>query len=158
MKYAIWPGEEFYDKIYKATRSDPEKAVVALLWRTGMHSSTLVSEQYRITWDGTVEWVRPKTNKWLRAKTPVSEAGTILSCICAGSLPATQGILRRWVRAIGDRAGYAEEKVSPLTFRHSRAVWLMDEGILPHRVAQLIGCSYRVLEKHYAQLEAERLV
>ncbi|GAH10001.1 unnamed protein product, partial [marine sediment metagenome] len=63
-----------------------------------------------------------------------------------------------WLRRIGDRAGYTEQAVSPLTFRHSRAVWLLDNGMRVHRVAALLGCSYGVLEKHYAQLEAERLV
>ncbi len=157
MKYAIWPGEEFYDKMLKACRSDQETAVIMLLWRTGMHSSTLVNREFRVLL-GWVLWTRPKTNKQLRAKLECNEIKPILRCMRAGSLPHTQRALRWWVRSIGDRAGYAEQAVSPLTFRHSRAVWLLDEGIKPHRVAHLLGCSYVTLEKHYAQLEAERLV
>ncbi|GAG70373.1 unnamed protein product, partial [marine sediment metagenome] len=72
--------------------------------------------------------------------------------------PTNGSTLRRWVRTIGDRAGYAEQAVSPLTFRHSRAVWLLDNNMPVHRVAAVLGCSYTTLEKHYAQLEAERLV
>ena len=157
MKYAICPGEEFYAKMLQQCRSDAERAVVMLLWRTGMHSSTLVSKDFRVLL-GWVLWTRPKTNKQLRAKLESNEIKPILRCIAAGSLPATQGILRRWLARIGKRAGYAEQRVSPLTFRHSRAVWLLDQGVLPHRVSHLLGCSYTTLEKHYAQLEASRLV
>ncbi|GAJ23634.1 unnamed protein product, partial [marine sediment metagenome] len=57
---------------------------------------------------------------------------------------------------ISIRAGYAP--LCPLTLRHSRAVWLLDSGLQVHRVASLLGCSYEVLEKHYAQIEAARLV
>ena len=46
MKYAICPGEEFYANMLKSCRGEPETATVMLLWRTGMHSSTLVSGAY----------------------------------------------------------------------------------------------------------------
>ena len=156
MKYAP-PGdqEEFYDNLRKACRTEAEEATLMLLWRTGMHASTLCSRDWVIVQDY-CSWTRPKTGKYLRATLKWSEIKLILRCDNAGLLPASTSTLRRWVRRIGDRAGYAA--VSPLTFRHSRAVWLLDEGIKPHRVACLLGCSYEVLEKHYAQLEAERLV
>ena len=157
MKYAICPGEEFYAKMLQQCRSDAERAVVMLLWRTGMHSSTLCSGEWAQT--GTIiHWQRTKNSKWLRATVSISEASVIEQCVIAGSLPVNQNILRRWLARIGARAGYAEQRVSPLTFRHSRAVWLMDQGMPGHRVAAMLGCSFAVLEKHYAQLEASRLV
>ena len=124
-----------------------------------MHSSTLCEQAFDVTaHTGYTTWIRPKTGKHLRAKMPVSEARLVNRCIATGSLPNSTSTLRRWVRTIGDRAGYAEQAVSPLTFRHSRAVWLLDEGMPVHRVASILGCSYSTLENHYAQLEAERLV
>jgi len=157
MKYAIWPGEEFYDKMLKECRNEAELATTMLLWRTGMHSSTLVERDFEITINN-VYWQRTKTGRSLRATITAPEYRVIRKCLDAGSLPNTQRALRWWVRRIGDRAGYAEQAVSPLTFRHSRAVWLLDSGMPVHRVSALIGCSYSTLEKHYAQLEAERLV
>ena len=156
VKYAP-PGdqEDFYDTMLRNVRTEAEGACITLLWRTGMHASTLCSGDYLIHGEF-VCWFRPKTGASLRAKLSKSEIGTIERCDAAGLLPASTSTLRRWVRSIGDRAGYAA--VSPLTFRHSRAIHLLDSGIPIHRVALLIGCSYAVLEKHYAQLEAERLV
>ena len=167
MKYAIWPGEEFYERMLQSSRSDEERSVVMLLWRTGMHSSTLVEQSFKLKgkqgYGHYCLWRRPKNKVWLRAKVPGLETRLIRRCIAAGSLPASQGILRRWLRRIGDRAGYAEQAVSPLTFRHSRAVYLLDgdekAGRKPmpmFRVAKRMGCSVSVLEGHYAVIEDER--
>ncbi|GAH05702.1 unnamed protein product, partial [marine sediment metagenome] len=64
--------------------------------------------------------------------------------------------LGRWVQRVGIRAGYAG--ICPLTLRHSRAVYLLDAGMPVNRVSSLLGCSWQVLEKHYAQIEAARLI
>ena len=156
MKYAP-PGDQeiFYDTMLRNVRTEAEGACITLLWRTGMHASTLCRGVYAFR-EQYCEWQRTKTSKPLRARLLLPEIRLIVRCRDAGLLPASTSTLRRWVRRIGDRAGYAA--VSPLTFRHSRAVWLLDSGVLPHRVSHLLGCSYEVLEKHYAQLEAERLV
>lgn len=164
MKYAIWPGEEFYAKMLKSARLDSERAVVMLLWRTGMHSSTLTEQAfYFCPQDGTIEWKRPKTGKQLRAKITKPESRLLHRVMLARLLPTNGSTLRRWVRRIGDRAGYAEQAVSPLTFRHSRAVYLLDgdevAGRKPmpfFRVAQRMGCSVQTLEGHYAVVEDDR--
>ena len=148
--------EEFYHALQNGCRTESETAVIMLLWRTGMHASTLVREWYSIDREGTVHWSRVKTGKWLRATMPKDEAGVIIRCLMAGLLPNTTRTLGRWVRRIGDRAGYSG--ICPLTLRHSRAIWLLDAGLPQNRVASLIGCSWAVLEKHYAQIEAARLI
>ena len=148
--------EVFYANLQAFCRTEAERAVVVLLWRTGMHPSTLIREWFSIGKDGTVHWPRTKTGKWLTAHTTVVEARVIIRCLTAGSLPNTQGILRRWLRRIGDRAGYPE--VTPLTLRHSRAIYLLDAGRPINRVAALLGCSWAVLERHYAVIENAREV
>ncbi|GAG81909.1 unnamed protein product, partial [marine sediment metagenome] len=152
--------EEFYELLLLQARTDGERASIMLLWRTGMHSSTLVEREF--FWCGTegkqeaICWDRPKTEAPMRAAIPRAEAKLIKRVLAAGSLPATQGILRRRLAAVAKRAGYSG--VTPLTLRHSRAVYLLDSGITVNRVASLLGCSWQVLEKHYAQIEAARLV
>ena len=124
-----------------------------------MHASTLVDDWgWSITNPGgTIKWERTKNGKRLEARVSDAEARIIQRCIIARSLPTTVRTLQRWVRRIGERAGYPG--ISPLTLRHSRAIYLMDEldGKV-HRVAALMGCSYEVLERHYAQIEAARLI
>ena len=156
------PGdqEEFYEALLKHSRTAPERAVIMLLWRTGMHASTLCSGAYRLHGQAStgfiVDWRRPKTFKHLTANMRRSEARAVKHCLNAGTLPTTVRTLERWVQRVGERAGYTG--ICPLTLRHSRAIYLLDSGIPIHRVASLLGCSYEVLEKHYAQIEAARLV
>jgi len=151
------PGdqEEFYERLQLYTRTDPERAVVCLLWRTGMHSSTLVGGDFRLVCN-LVEWTRPKTGKRLSAAIPIADANLLERVIAAGLFPNTTRTLGRWVQRVGERAGYSQ--VCPLTLRHSRAIWLLDQKLPVNRVASLLGCSYAVLEKHYAQIEAARLL
>jgi len=125
-----------------------------------MHASTLIGDQYSLS-GGEVEWHRPKTGAAMRATITWAECKLIARCRSVGTLPNTVRTLQRRVRRIGERAGYPG--ISPLTLRHSRAIWLMDGGstgkpMAVNRVASLMGCSYAVLEKHYAQIEAARLV
>ena len=152
------PGdqEEFYHALLQNARTEPESAVIMLLWRTGMHASTLCEHKWTINWIGEVDWHRPKTGKPLRATVNKSECAIITRCVFAGLLPTAQRTLRRWVARIGERAGIAG--CCPLMLRHSRAIYLLDAGIGLNRVAHLLGCSWAVLEKHYAQIEAARLV
>ncbi|GAG54229.1 unnamed protein product [marine sediment metagenome] len=76
--------------------------------------------------------------------------------------PRSQGLTIRGILSGGEVANVEGATLTvegnPLTFRHSRAVWLLDGGMRVHRVAAVLGCSFSTLEKHYAQLEAERLV
>ena len=92
----------------------------------------------------------------MRAAIPRGETRVINRCLAAGSLPTNRRTLARWVRRIGERAGIAG--CCPLMLRHSRAIYLLDSGLAPNRVASLLGCSWDVLERHYAQIEAARLV
>ncbi|MHC5059069.1 MAG: tyrosine-type recombinase/integrase [Planctomycetota bacterium] len=157
------PGdqEEFYEALLRACRRDRERASVMLLWRTGMHASTLVEQTFNITLEeGYVHWDRPKFHgkktRHLRAAMPSNEITILRRCIKQGNLPSTQRALRYRLNRIACRAGY--EGITPLTLRHSRAIYLLDEGMPSFRVAAMLGCSWRTLEKHYAQIEAARLV
>ncbi|GAH78426.1 unnamed protein product, partial [marine sediment metagenome] len=126
------------------------------LWRTGMHASTLCKQEWGWESHTAILWLRPKTGKHLRATLPRDEARVILRVRVAGLLPTNTRTLRRWVARIGERAGHAG--CCPLTLRHSRAVWLLDKGMPVNRVSHMLGCSYQTLERHYAQIEAARLV
>lgn len=157
------PGdqEEFYANLLKACRTETEKAVCMLLWRTGMHASTLCNRDF--FWCGTEHlnrdkdnwalcWERPKTGASMRAIIPRAEARVIRDCLFAGLLPNTTRTLHRWVARIGDRAGYAG--VCPLTLRHSRTIYLRQNGLRLEEVATLMGCSVEVVVKYYAQQKA----
>jgi len=124
-----------------------------------MHASTLCSEEFTIQ-DNTIGWFRPKFHgkqkRYLQATMPNNELRVLKRCINTGLLPSAPWTLRRWVASVGERAGYTG--ICPLTLRHSRAIYLLDSGLALNRVASLLGCSWDVLERHYAQIEAARLV
>ena len=150
--------EDFYGNLLNACREEAERAVCMLLWRTGMHASTLCEG----TWafgsftEHTIYWDRPKTGRAMQAHVTAAEHKLISRCITAGSLPTTQRALRWRLASIGKRAGYPG--ITPLTLRHSRAIYLLDQGRAVNRVASLMGCSWQVLERHYAVIENAREV
>jgi len=152
------PGdqEEFYGQLLKVCRSPAENACIMLLWRTGMHASTLCSAHWWRGPERTIIWRRPKTGKQLAATITNADCILLAKCRAGGHLPTSVRTLERWVQRVGERAGYPG--LCPLTLRHSRAIFLLDKGLAVNRVASLLGCSYGVLEKHYAQIEAARLV
>ena len=152
--------EVFYDQLQTVCRNDCEHGIVSLLWRTGMHASTLVEKAFQLNplTDKTTEvrWRRTKNSKHLVAHLPQSEARVLRRCLAAGSLPDTQRALRWRLQRVGERAGYPG--ITPLTLRHSRAIYLLDSGRPINRVAALLGCSWQVLERHYAVIENQREV
>ena len=154
------PGdqEEFYENLLRSgCKTEADRATIMLLWRTGMHASTLSGGDWTVYRDTeTIHWTRPKTGKRLQATLPKSEIRVIRRVRAAGLLPNTTRTLGRWVQRVGQRAGYSG--ICPLTLRHSRAVFLLDKGMSINRVSSLLGCSWAVLEKHYAQIEAARLI
>ena len=163
-KWAISPGREFFDKMLKACRSLEEKAVIVLLWRSGMHSSTLYRRDFTISRTGGISWIRPKTHTHIFATCTKQEGALIRAHRDNGPFPTTGRALRWLVDKVGIRAGYGKG-ISPLTFRHSRAVYLLDgdpgRSINPmpiNRVAHAMGCSIRTLERHYAKIEQGRFV
>ena len=107
------PGdqEEFYNALLQNARTEPESAIIMLLWRTGMHASTLCERVFVLAKDGSVAWQRPekgvKDRPTLFARLTLPETRHVERCLDAGSLPTAQRTLRRWVARIGERAGIA---------------------------------------------------
>ena len=163
-KWAISPGREFFASMLKACRTTEEQACIVLLWRSGMHSSTLYRRDFTISRQGDITWQRPKTGAHLFATCTKQEGTLIRAHRDNGPWPTTGRGLRWLVNRVGIRAGYGKG-ISPLTFRHSRAVYLLDgdpgRSIDPmpiNRVAHAMGCSIRTLERHYAKIEQGRFV
>jgi integrase len=116
-----------------------------------MHASTLVNRDW--FWDGQTEyiaWFRPKvTSAQLLAAATKAELELIDRVADAGLLPKTERTLQRWVERIGSRGGYPG--LCPLTLRHSRAIYLRQNGFNLEETAALMGCSTKVVVKYYAR-------
>jgi hypothetical protein len=127
---------------------------VTILRRTGMHPSSLVELRAANVVGGVLAWTRPKTGKRLRAKVDPELAAALAIQFAGG--PRTYIRLYQMVRQVGVHANV--RGLSPMTFRHSRAVNLLNANVSPIKVAQVLGCSMSVLLRHYGVMTDDELL
>ena len=121
-----------------------------------MHVSSLYDLSINNLKGSNVVWRRPKTNEEMSASLTVNErnlAEYIL--LFEWDPPPSIRTIQRAVKDVGARAGYYN--VSPMTYRHTRACALLDRGWPYNEVASYMGCTWGVLERHYARLKVSRI-
>jgi len=150
------PDPQFFEKVRGACKNDLERGMVIILQWTGMHLSSLLSlTPGQMDKRGNLHWRRTKNSRQMRAAIPKGDQDLVRSWI------AQYGSNRRKARMtqyrfswIGERAGF--DDLSPMTFRVMRGCVLLDDGMPPHEVCHILGCSLHTLMDHYAVLKADR--
>lgn len=129
-------------------------AVVTILRKTGMHVSSFLTLRPENLSAGILAWNRPKTDKRLRAAVDAELAAAlgIYFRLPRASRSHYHGLLR----AVGKTAGVP--RLAPMTFRHSRAVNLLNKGVSPIKICQLLGCSMQTLLRHYGAMTEQQLI
>lgn len=153
----------FIEKVRGACRNDKEKGIVYILQASGMHVANLVG-QYRgrrlgpviLTNEGDLRWKRVKTYKPMTARVPEEDREVVRWWLDRYHYKRSERWVQYTLREIGERVDIPD--LSPNSFRVWRACNLLDEGMSPHKVKHLLGCSLDVLMENYAQLEAARRV
>jgi len=154
-KYPEPDSKEFYMTMRSATLNSYELGIVTILELTGMHVSALVSLTDENLKGQNIRWRRPKTFENQTARVPKGDLPVVQGWILTyGNGRRTDRAIRYALQRIGERVGFPD--VSPMTYRHQRAVVLLDDGMSPHEVAHILGCTLGTLEKHYAQVKADR--
>jgi integrase len=121
---------------------------------TGMHLQSLVELNEGAVQGDLLRWRRPKTDLICRARLTPELALAVSMRLKAG--PKSGWSYWREVRAVGVDAGVPS--LSPLTFRHTRAVELIRKGVHPLAICGVMGCSMRTLERHYGVLPDDQLL
>ena len=129
-------------------------ATVTVYRRTGMHGSSLCGLRPSSVSGGVLSWTRPKTGRRMAIRVD-AELGTALAVLFAEG-PRSYDLYYHRVRQAGRHAGV--RGLSPMTFRHTRAVSLLVRGVSPVKVCQVLGCSMEVLLRHYGVMSDEELL
>src|SRR5207237_7862415 len=67
--------------------------------------------------------------------------------------PLTENGVQQMVRDLTERAGF-RQRITPHTFRHSAATWMLRSGMNPLLVAQVLDHSSLRSEEHTSELQS----
>lgn len=155
-KYGV-TDRDFLIKMLGASKTAEERGMVLILYHTGMHISVLGSlTASNLKREGPrtyLRWVRPKNRRPIEILLPEDRIPDIMAFI--KSPKASTRWMNKILYRIGGSAGY--DDISAMTFRHTKCINLIREGMPLPVVCQLMGCSLQVVMKAYAKLEQEDL-
>lgn len=161
-KYPIL-DKDFLLKMLLACIDDRQRALIFILWLTGMHISSmtkLTPQNLKVEGEKTyLMWQRPKTRLTLRAEIPKEYVRVIVPFL--ESKKVSRQHYHTIVKEIGRRAGF--DDVSPMTFRHTRCLRALrkpedgGEGYSVYEAPFVMGTTLDVAARNYAQLPREEL-
>jgi hypothetical protein len=152
MKFAITDPKKV-NKLHAHARglSDFHWAIIKVLVDTGCHPKNI----YDVKVEGdVVMWRRVKNSKlcFARLNEGLSEAITIIH--------SRKRYTREWysthVREVAVRAGMSY--ISPQSLRKTHCYRLLKDGYVKEEVAQMMGCSERLISTTYSQIAPEDLM
>ena len=155
-KYGI-TDENFLPKMIEQCEDDEERALVYLLFYTGMHGSCLRAlSTSNLKREGDayyIRWVRTKTGRTMEAPLP----SRILPIIEPFLLCRKKSLVwyNTLLKRIGTRAGF--DGVSTMTFRHTRTINLVRQGVPLPVIAQVMGCSQDIIVRNYGKLSETQM-
>jgi len=148
-----------FDKILEvATRlSDNARKIVLLLRYTGMHISVLCKPKYELqevkrNGDVYVVWKRTKKDgkeahtEILKSKYIDFDIGEYAREVQGRKRKRSRQYFHALVRRIGLKAGLSD--LSPMTFRHTLGIDMIERGVPRDAVRNILNCSERVLRTY----------
>ena len=156
-KYAVL-DESFLPKMIEQCVDDVDRGLVYILNFTGMHGSLLreltTKNLIRHGDRYYIEWARTKTNKTMNAQVPKVKLPQI-----EAFLKSKKKTLRHYnyvLKALGEAVGF--DGISTMTFRHGRCIYMLKVEKRPiTEVAQVMGCTVKVVSENYAQMRSDQL-
>ena len=150
-KYGI-TDDAFLAKMIEQCSDDNERGMVYILYYTGMHGSILRNLTIdNLKHEGKsvyIRWTRTKTKKRMEAPIPKDKLPIIKSYL-AGRKYSIQW-MNILLKDIGNRAGF--DDVSTMTFRHTRTIRLIKDGVPLPVIAEVMGCSVAIIIRNYGKL------
>lgn len=161
-KFAIL-DDNFFPRMMSEARNDKERGMVAILYYSGMHASSLLtlnrSNLKRIGSNHRLEWRRTKTARAMSCAIPSRYNEPVIAFL--ESRKPSRQYIHRVVKELGQKAGY--DDISPMTFRHTRCVRAFmpkdqgGDGLPFFAVNQIMGCSMGVVVRNYAIMADHQL-
>ena len=145
--------EAFLPKMIEQCRDDKERGLVYILYYTGMHGSCLreisLESLVREGPKTYLNWKRTKTKKTMQVLIPKDKLDPVKAFLESKkqSLQWYNVLLKR----MASRAGY--DRVSTMTFRHTRCIREIREGTPVFLVHHKMGCTLDVVARNYTKME-----
>lgn len=151
---------DFKKKMLGSAETAEERGLIRILAVSGMHISSVMSlmgENIITIGDKKkLSWNRPKTHRYMEVTIPRRDLDEIVQFT---KLTKRQRKSQSWyyrrIGAIAKDAGY--DKVSSMTFRHTKCVDLLRKGWDMVFVADFLGCTVDVVRRNYSKMQAEQL-
>jgi len=151
---------DFYLKMRGAASTLLERGAVIILELTGMHVTSLADlEADALVREGDRHYLyfrlpkRQRKRRSLRASVPREDVKTVREWLKRYSGRRSTRWLSQVVHDVGVRSGYPN--VSPMTYRATRIVKLMDSLKSVRQVSYRTGATFSTIEDHYAQVDPE---
>ncbi len=146
--------EKDFKKILKNCKSEFEKQTILILRYTGMHISVLCKLDETCIKGKYIQWYRPKTGKLVRI--PIHpEIQKILKKYVKSDRYSYREYYWKLVKDIGIRSGIPE--LSPMTFRHTFGVSLLDQGYSMTQVQKMMGVTNLGVITRYTQYSDKQM-
>lgn len=126
-------------------------AVVTILFKTGMHPICLTEIGPANVVGDVLQWRRAKKARGTVCTRRLDEVLRLALAEFFRHPRLTRDGYYKMVRKVGRAAGV--RGLSPMTFRHTRAVRLLERGVRPEIVAGALGCSLSTLQRFYGVLD-----
>ncbi len=146
--------ESEFNKILKNCKTDFEKQTVLILRYTGMHISVLVRANEEFIKGKYIQWYRPKTGNLVRI--PIHpKLKKFLKEYLKTNRPSYREYYWHLIKDIGKRSGLPE--LSPMTFRHTFGVSLLDEQYSMTQVQKMMGVTNLGVITRYTQYSDKQM-
>jgi integrase/recombinase XerD len=146
--------EKEINKIIDSCNDEFEKQTILILRYTGMHISVLCKADKSYVKENYIQWYRPKTGKLVRIPIHPKIKPFIKKYLSNRKYNYRQ-YYNRIIREIGDRAGI--KGLSPMTFRHTFGVSLLDQGYSLTQVQKMMGVTNLNVITRYTQYSDKQM-
>lgn len=147
--------EKEYKSILKACKSNFEKQTIMILRYTGMHISVLCKADKSYIKGKYLQWYRPKTGRLVRIPIHPEIKPFIGDYLDDGKRYRYRQYYNDTIKEIGNRAKI--KGLSPMTFRHTFGVSLLDQGYSLTQVQKMMGVTNLNVIMRYTQYSDKQM-
>jgi len=141
--------EKDLTKIISKCKNPIEKQTILILRYTGMHVSVLCEADKSFIKGKFLQWYRPKTGRLVRIPIHPKIKPFLKDYLESGERYRYRQYYNNMIKEIGNRAKI--EGLSPMSFRHTFGVSLLDEGYAIPQVQKMMGVTNLNVIMRYTQ-------
>lgn len=147
--------ENEFNKIIKSCSNEFEKQTIMILRYTGMHISVLCQADKSYIKGKFIQWYRPKTGRLVRIPIHPQIEPFLIDYLDNKQRYRYRQYYNDMIKGIGNRAKI--NGLSPMTFRHTFGVSLLDQGYSMTQVQKMMGVTNLNVITRYTQYSDKQM-